>query len=96
MYERPSLNDFKDIQKEAALRWKVEQLHREENQIVGIEKCQCRKHISQRNYTLMATIVHFELQKLAIKLKKTIYQVKKSLLDDYMINCMRNPVYSIG
>lgn len=92
----PRINDFKDIQKEAALRWKIEQLHREEKQLVGIEKCQCRKHMSQRNYILMATIVHFELQKLAIKLQKTVYQVKKSLLDDYMIDCMKHPVYNIG
>ena len=92
----PSINNFKDIQKEAALRWKIEQLHREEKQLTGIEKCQCRKQRSQRNFVILASIVHFELQKLSTKLRKTVYQVKKSMLDDYMNKCMIHPIHYIG
>lgn len=32
-----------DVQKENAVRWQIEQLHRELKQLVGTEKCQCRE-----------------------------------------------------
>ena len=32
-----------DVQKVCAIRWKVEEFHRELKQLTGIESCQCRK-----------------------------------------------------
>ena len=39
-----------DIQNENAVRWQIEQLHRELKQLTGTEKCECRKARSQRNH----------------------------------------------
>ena len=39
-----------DVQKANVLRWQIEQMHRELKQLVGTEKCQCRKARSQRNH----------------------------------------------
>jgi hypothetical protein len=38
------------IQTENAVRWQIEQLHRELKQLTGSEKCECRKARSQRNH----------------------------------------------
>jgi hypothetical protein len=38
-------------------RWKVEQLHREEKQLTGIEACQCRGRRAQRNHLACAMLV---------------------------------------
>jgi hypothetical protein len=39
-----------DVQKASAVRWQIEQMHRELKQLVGTERCQCRKARSQRNH----------------------------------------------
>src|SRR5581483_5226943 len=39
-----------DVQDENAVRWQIEQMHRELKQLVGTEKCQCRQARSQRNH----------------------------------------------
>ena len=43
-------SDTDDAQKESGHRWKVEQFHREEKQVTGIQRCQCRLNRSQRNH----------------------------------------------
>lgn len=80
-----------DVQKESANRWKIEQLHRESKQNTGLEKCQCRKQRSQRNHICCAFLVWHCLTQKAREVKTTIYQVKKKMLSDYMIQQMKNP-----
>jgi hypothetical protein len=80
-----------DAQKESATRWKIEQLHRESKQNTGIAKCQCRTNRSQRNHICCAFLVWHSLTQTARKLNCTIYQVKRNLLSNYMIQQMRNP-----
>src|SRR5690349_21016288 len=46
----PSTFRTSDIQEENAVRWQIEQLHRELKQLTGSEKCECRKARSQRNH----------------------------------------------
>jgi hypothetical protein len=41
-------SDTDEAQQESAHRWKIEQFHREEKQLTGIERCQCRLNRSQR------------------------------------------------
>lgn len=36
----------KGVREQTAFRWKIEQLHREEKQLTGIENCQCRRKIA--------------------------------------------------
>jgi hypothetical protein len=92
----PRIETFVDIHKEATQRWKVEQLHREEKQLTGLEKCQCRKQRSQRNHIVLASLVWYDLRDKAKELEQTVYQVKKGLLDDYMISIMQNPMIEVG
>lgn len=40
-------SDFDEAQKESGHRWKIEQFHREEKQVTGIERCQCRLNRSR-------------------------------------------------
>ena len=77
---------------ETAIRWKIEQFHREAKQVTGIEKNQCRTNRSQRNHICLALQVWIFLSEKAYAAKTTIYQVKRSLLDTYMVEQLRNPV----
>ena len=87
-----SQNSSDDTRKECAVRWKIEEFHREAKQLTGIEKCQCRKNRIQRNHIACAMLVWVKLTKVANETKKTIYQVKHSLLDDYLIEQLKSPV----
>ena len=84
-------NSTDDCQKETAIRWKIEQFHREEKQVTGIGKCECRINRSQRNHISIAMLVWVRLKEIASRLKTTIYQVKERLLQNYMIQQMKNP-----
>jgi hypothetical protein len=74
-----------------ALRWKIEQFHREAKQITGIEGCQCRKARIQRNHIGCAILVWVRLKQVADQAASTIYQVKHGLLDVYMCSQLRSP-----
>ena len=76
---------------ESSIRWMVEQLHREEKQITGIESCQCRLQRSQRNHIAIACMVWGSLKKIAYQTQKTVYTLKYSLLDDYLIQELKQP-----
>jgi hypothetical protein len=90
-----STETYIEIQEENSKRWKVEQLHRETKQLTGINKCQCRKQRSQRNHIILANLIWFELKKMAKKFNVTIYQAKKGLLDNYMFESMKHPVWVV-
>ena len=76
---------------ECAVRWKVEQFHREVKQTTGIAKCQCRKERAQRNHVGCAILVWVRLKSLADQAGATVYALKRDLLSDYMIEQLRNP-----
>lgn len=80
-----------DTRNECAIRWKIEQLHREAKQLTGIEKCQCRKSRIQRNHILCSWLVWLQLAQTAYKKGVSMYQLKHSFLDDYMVAELRNP-----
>jgi len=73
------------------IRWKIEQYHREGKQILGMEKCQCRKARAQKNHIGCAILAWHCLTKLARKLKTNIYALKNNLLSDYMKEELKNP-----
>ncbi len=54
-----------DTQKVCAMRWYIEQFHRELKQLTGIEKCQCRKQRIQRNHVACAILVWARLKQIA-------------------------------
>jgi hypothetical protein len=89
-------NDFaqdatQDTQQVCALRWKIEQFHRETKQTTGIEGCQCRLARIQRNHIACAMLVWVRLKQIAQETTRTIYQLKQGLLDDYMRSQLRSP-----
>ena len=78
-------------QEACGFRWKIEQLHREGTQVTGLERCQCRKARLQRNPIGCAFFVWIRLKELAAKTGRTMYQLKHGLLDEYLIQQLRNP-----
>lgn len=86
-----SQDSTNDTRKECAIRWKIEQFHRETKQVTGLESCQCRSQRAQRNHIACAMLVWLCLDKVAQDAKSTIYQIKQRLLDDYMKTQLRNP-----
>lgn len=86
-------NSSDEARKECAQRWKIEEFHRELKQLTGIEKCQCRKRRIQKNHIACAMLVWARLKQIAYKTKQTIYQIKNSLLDDYLIQQLKSPTW---
>lgn len=85
-----------DAQEACALRWKVEQFHREAKQLTGIQDCQCRKERIQKNHIACAMLVWVQLKKIADKTKQTLYQVKHGLLENYMIDLLKSNPAQLG
>jgi len=73
------------------IRWKIEQYHREGKQMLGLEKCQCRKASAQKNHIGCAILAWHCLTRLARKLKTNIYALKNGLLSKYMKAELKNP-----
>jgi len=78
-------------QQGCGFRWKIEQLHREGKQLTGLERCQCRKARIQRNHIGCALLVWVRFKELAAHTGRTMYQLKFGLLDEYLIQQLKNP-----
>jgi SRSO17 transposase len=78
----------KDI---CSIRWKIEQYHREVKQLLGLERCQCRKARAQRNHIGCVILAWHCLTNLARKLKTNVYALKKNLLSKYLKEELENP-----
>jgi hypothetical protein len=80
-----------DIQEENALRWHVEQFHREVKQLTGTERCQCRKARSQRNHLACCYFAWLAIKVRAQEVGLSLYQAKARLWDDYLTAQLRQP-----
>lgn len=80
-----------DVQDENAVRWQIEQLHRELKQLVGSEKCQCRKARSQRNHLALCYLAWLSLKVHARKWATTLYAARSNLFRDYLRAELRQP-----
>ena len=78
-------------QQVGGFRWKMEQLHREGKQVTGLERCQCRQARIQRHHIGGAFLVWIRLKHLAAQTGRTVYQLKHGLLNDYLIQQLKNP-----
>jgi SRSO17 transposase len=87
----PSTFCASDIQDENAVRWQIEQLHRELKQLTGSEKCECRKARSQRNHLACCYHAWLSLKVKAHEFGKSLYQVQHSLFTDYLRAELRSP-----
>ncbi len=86
-----SQDSTQDTQEVRAVRWKVEEFHREAKQLTGIESCQCRASRIQRNHIACALLVWSRLKNLAYQSGQTIYRIKRGLLHDYLVQQLKNP-----
>jgi hypothetical protein len=73
------------------MRWQIEQMHREVKQLVGTEKCQCRKARSQRNHLACCYLAWVAILQRAQELGTTLYKAVAALWDDYLIQELRHP-----
>ena len=80
-----------DVQEANAVRWQIEQLHRELKQLTGSEKCQCRKARSQRNHLACCYLAWLTLRVQARKINQTLYQARANLFREFLRNELRNP-----
>ncbi len=81
-----------DTQMVCAIRWRIEQLHREAKQVTGLESCQCRKARIQRNHIACAFLVWLRLKDMAYQSKRTVYQIKSGLVSEYLIQQLQSPM----
>lgn len=88
---RPGPLSTEFVQNENALRWQIEQMHRELKQLTGTEKCECRSQRSQRNHLACCYGAWLFIKVKATKLNKTLYAVVKDLFSDYLRAELRNP-----
>jgi len=84
-------NSTSGTQDACAIRWKIEQFHRELKQLTGVEKCQCRNARIQRNHIACAVLVWIRLTKLARQAMTNVYQLKHGMLSDYLRQELRSP-----
>ena len=80
-----------DVEFESQTRWKIEEFHREIKQLTGLEFCQCRLRIIQKNHIACAMLVWNFLKRFASKIGKSIYQVKHGLLSKYLTDQLKHP-----
>ena len=79
------------IQTQNAVRWQIEQLHREMKQLTGSEKCECRKARSQRTHLGCCYHAWLALRLRANQLGQSLYAVQHALFDDYLRAELRHP-----
>jgi hypothetical protein len=78
-------------QEASDVRWQIEELHRGVKQLTGSEKCQCRSARSQRNHLACCYHAWVSLKVKAEQLAQTLYQVRASLLTEYLRAELRQP-----
>lgn len=77
------------------IRWKIEQFHRELKQLTGIESCQCRKAIQQKNHIGCAMLVWAGLKQLATKTGRTVYDLCHSQFDHMVTQLLAKPLLKL-
>ncbi len=55
------------VRKQTAVRWKIEQFHRQWKQTTGVQRCQCRKQRAQRNHITASLLAWAHLHQAAMR-----------------------------
>jgi hypothetical protein len=84
-------NSSDGVRNASAIRWKIEEFHRELKQTTGIEHCQARKQRSQRNHINLCMQAWMVLKTAARNANVTIYERKNKPLRDYVTARWREP-----
>jgi len=80
-----------DVEDQNAVRWQIEQLHRELKQLTGSEKCQCRKARSQRNHLACCYLAWVSLKVHAQRLEVTLYTARSQVWQAFLRAQLRAP-----
>lgn len=72
------------------LRSKIEQFHREEKQLTGIERCQYRKTRIQRNHIACTILVWIRLAAIAKQTGETLSRIKNDYLMSFYDSNLKN------
>lgn len=88
-----SSND--QVKNQCKIRWKIEEFHREIKQLTGIESCQCRLKIIQKNHIACALLVWSFLKKIAQRCSQSVYQLKATLFSEHLRRLLKNPSLKI-
>lgn len=86
--DQASADETREI---CAIRWKIEQYHREVKQTLGIEKCQCRSATAQRNHIACVILAWNHLTEFARATMSNIYSIKRGMLSTYMKQELKQP-----
>jgi hypothetical protein len=78
-------------QEACGFRWTIEPLHRAGQQVTGLERGQCRTARIQRNPLGCAFLVWVRRKARAAHTGRTVYQLTHGLLDEYLVQQLRNP-----
>lgn len=84
-------DDSEDTNRICRIRWKIEEFHRELKQLTGIESCQCRKAIQQKNHIGCAMLTWSSLKNMAYQTGENVYQLCKAQYDDFMTALLAQP-----
>ena len=84
-------NSAEGVRKACAIRWKIEEFHRELKQTTGIEKCQARNQRSQRNHINLCMQAWMVMKTAARAANISIYEQKNKPLRDYVTAQWRCP-----
>ena len=84
------------VRQECKIRWKIEEFHREIKQLTGIESCQCRKAIIQKNHIGCSMLVWARLKNLAYQSGRNVYDLWKSQYDHMISNLFRSPILAFA
>jgi len=91
-----SQNNTQNVRKTCKIRWKIEEFHRELKQLTGIEACQCRKAIIQKNHIGLAMLAWAKLKKLACQTGRNVYDLWKSQYDTFVTHLLKQPSLAIA
>ena len=89
-------DDSQAVRRECKKRWKIEEFHREIKQLTGIEACQCRKEIIQRNHIGCAMLVWARLKNLAYQTGRNVYDLWKSQYDEIIVRLFQSPIVTFA
>jgi hypothetical protein len=72
-------------------RTKIEEFQREDKQLIGMDRCQCRRVRIVHNHINCTILVWVWLKQVAFETGLTTYQVKQSVLSDDLRQRLRSP-----
>jgi hypothetical protein len=81
----------KDARRDSAIRWNIEEFHRELKQLTGLEHCQSRLGRSQHNHILLAILAWLQLKLRSWAEGQTIYEIKQAPLRSFVAEQWRHP-----